>query len=248
MIQRFRKVLTLAVIFCAFTSEAQQKPCYVITKSGNRVSGVSLNADANGTLTLKLDATGASTTFKRNQYTAAFVPRPDAVKQLESAFEKGKADLVLKYGPTILEKYKYLGWADVISYYYGMAVLKQNDSEKALKIFRQGRSFPGRHGDLLDMGSVSALLALEKYDQAAPILERMLNEADGEQAAFAFNARGDIEASRGNERDAVLEYLKTLLVFEPGVAEEYRNEAKQRVVSLLKEMGDARYKDFEKFE
>ena len=53
------------------------------------------------------------------------------------------------------------------------------------------------------------------------------------------------EKEEGKKKEAVLEYLKTLLLFKPGTATEFRDEARTKAVALLKSMNDGRYQRFE---
>ena len=81
-----------------------------------------------------------------------------------------------------------------------------------------------------------------------PRSEIFIMDADNDTAAFAFNVRGQILNGQGKKKEAVLEYLKTLVLFKPGIAPRERQNARQQVVALLKEMNDARWQFFEKVE
>jgi hypothetical protein len=52
-------------------------------------------------------------------------------------------------------------------------------------------------------------------------------------------------AKEGKSREAVLEYLKTLLLFEDSKSvKPYRDEAREQVVALMRKMGDPKWKMF----
>lgn len=157
---------------------------------------------------------------------------------------------MIRVAGAVFDKYKFVGWGDHVAYLEGMAYLKQEtpDAAKALEAFQKGREFAGLYGDELMRGFILGLLESGKRDQAAELLDRLVTSAAEEDAAFAFNTRGRILVEEGKRREAVLEYLKTLLLFEPGEAGDLRAEARQQVVSLLKDMNDARYKRFENME
>jgi len=60
-------------------------------------------------------------------------------------------------------------------------------------------------------------------------------------AAFAFNLRGQIREAQGQKKEAVLEYLKTVLLFEgKGKIRRDREMARLKAIALMKELNDPR--------
>ncbi len=222
------------------------KDAYVVLRSGEKVKGFALSASADGTLKLKLGNSGPVQTFKRGTYKYGFIAKPKEVKRLENAFDSGKYDTILKAAASIFEKYKYLGWGDHISYLEGMAQVERKKYADAKRTFERGQRYPARHTEELTKGFVKALIGLKEIAKAKPILAKMMKAADNETAAFAFNVRGMVLTQEGKQKEAVLEYLKTLLLFEPSEAGRERAEAKKQALALLKGMNDARWKDIEK--
>ena len=247
-----RHAVILAALGCgvllADRALGQRKDCYVVNRAGAKVSGVAISAAADGTLVLEMEPGGPKQTFKPGSYRFAYVPKPKLVGELEKAYEAKKYDLVAQHGPGIFGKYKYLGWGDYVAYLEGMALLDSGKAERALDKFELARKTPGKRGAEVAKGRIMALVSLKRDDEAAAELEKLSQADDEDIAAFAFNTRGQIlSRQKGREKDAVLQYLKTLLLFEPGDATRERDEARKRVVALLKEMNDPRAKDFEQF-
>lgn len=242
---RFAAIAATSVVLHVYAAD---RDCYVVRRSGDKVKGVALEADGEGTLKLQMDAGGPVQTFKSGSYQYAYVPKPKKVAALEKASEEGKHDVVLKYAGAVFDEYKYLGWGDYVAYLEGTAHIEQGDCARALQCFERGQRHKARHEEELAKGVISAYLGLKEYEKVRPILSKLMGSSDTSMAAFGFNTRGDILAAEGQKKEAVLDYLKTLLLFKPGVAERERQRAKQQAVELLKGMNDARWQDVAKID
>jgi len=247
-IARLTRIAALAAAFAALHAYAADKVCYVVRRSGDRVRGAALKADSDGTLKLQMAAGGPVQTFRRGSYLYAYVPKPKKVAALEKASEEGKHEIVLKYAGAVFEEYRFLGWGDYIAYLEAMSHIEAGDCARALKALERGQRYKARHEEELAKGLVTAYLGLKQYDKVKPILSKMMASGDTDMAAFGFNTRGDILAAEGQKKEAVLNYLKTLLLFKPGVARRERARAKQQAVALLKGMNDARWQDIAKID
>ena len=221
--------------------------CYVTTLAGEKVHGTRLEANANGDLLLELDESGrAKKPFKRGTYKIAYIPKTKSIRSLEQAHEAGEADYVLKNAPAAFEKYRFVGWGDYISYLEGMVRIDRGEYAEAKAVFERGKTCPGPHELDLARGMVLACIGLGEQDEARPLLNKLVRADDSRSAAFAFNARARLLAAEGKKREALLEYMKTLLLFKPNVAERERAEARKQVIALLKENKDPRWQDIEK--
>jgi len=245
--REYRRFIPVLAAVAALNVQAA-RDCYVVRRSGQKVRGEALAAESDGTLQLKLGSSGPVQTFKPGTYLYGYIPKPKAVSDLERAFEGGSYDDVVKYAPAIFEKYKYLGWGDHVSYMEGMVYIDRKNYTQAQQAFERGSRFQAGHGEELVKGMVLALLGQKKIDEVQPMLERMMKAPDADAAAFAFNARGRILVQQGRKKEAVLEFLKALLLFRPGTAEREREDARKQVVALLEELKDPRWKEFEKLE
>ena len=240
-------VCSLVVGLAAVWLHAAPSGCWIIDRAGRRVIGVALTAEKNGTLHLQLQTGGPVQTFKLGSYRYAYIPKPVEIARLERLFMAEKNGDVEKQAPSLFEKYKFLGWGDHVAYLRGGALLRQSKPAEALKAFDQGKPYTVLHGSELLQGRVEALIALDREDDARRDLASLAKSDDHSVTAFVFNARGKLLAKKGKKKDAVLEYLKTLLLFKPGDVSAARKEARTNVVALLKEMKDPRAKEFENF-
>jgi len=243
------RIVTLAALICvAGRLLGAAADCYVVKRNGTKVKGVSVKAESDGTLKLQMEKNGPIQTFKKGTYRYGYVSRPKEVASLERAAEGGKHDLILKHAPQVFDRYKYLGWGDHISFLEGMAYIEKKQFGQAKTSFERGSNFRAKHSDELLQGMVLALLGLKEIDKAKPMLAKMMKSADRDMAAFSFNVQGDILAQEGKKKEAVLEYLKTLLLFRPGSVKRERSKAKTQAVALLKEMKDSRWQEIEKID
>jgi len=224
----------------AGTDALAAKVCYYVLPNGRKEKCDSITASPSGDI--KID--GKVTLKRGRQYRFAYIPKPREVDALENAFEAGKYDIVVKNGAKVMDAYKFLGWGDYIAYLEGMSRLKLKQFSQALDVFKEGMGFSAKYGDELVRGTVLAMLELKQTEQIQPLLEKMMKAPKQEDAGFAFNVRGRILDDSGKKKEAVLEYLKTLLLLDADSAENERDEARQRVVALLKEMKDPNWQRF----
>ncbi len=85
-----------------------------------------------------------------------------------------------------------------------------------------------------------ALQKLGKTEEAKELVKKMVAAADAKTAAAAFNARAAMLAAEGSRKEAVLDYMKTLLLCKEEEAAEERATARAAVKELLKQLNDNR--------
>lgn len=236
--------LALAAGLCSWCTVAQQ--CYVIDARGNKIPGNRLTADQNGNLSLQIEAGGPVTNFRAGAYQAAMSPKTRDIQSLEQLYADGKLDNVAAAADKLYPQYQYLGWGGTISYYAGMALLDKGNAGAALLLFDRGLGLKDAGTEALTKGKIQALLTLKKTAEAQALLDKLSVSNDPTIAVFTFNTRGKLLAAEGKKKEAVLQYLKTLLLFKPGALTKERDEARQAVVALLRSMGDPRADEFEK--
>lgn len=235
-------------LLAAITSVAAPKKPLVVLSNGERRTAKSIVAVPGGGLKI-IDSKGKPVALKAGRYKEAYVPEPTQVAALEKALEKKQYDSVIKFAPLASQKFGVLGWGDKLAYLEGTAYLAKKQPEKAAEAFTKGKAFKGTYftyGDELARGRVLAMLALGKLDSVRADLDTMVRSRRKSDAAMALNARGQILAKEGKSKEAVLEYLKTLLLFDSGnkgVAP-FREEARKQVVALMRKMGDPKWRMF----
>lgn len=241
------KILLLIIFMCGLgiSLHAQEDEPYVMESSGNKITGTAIEADNDGTIKLAI-GDGVTQNFNLNDYDYAYTPKPKEVKALERALQNEKYDVILDNSSDVFKKYKYLGWAGVIGYIEAEAYLAEDKPRQALQSVNFAENFAHFNKMQLRHAKVKALLAVDELDKAKEVLKKLKTAESAKIAAFAYNTQGDILQKQGDKHAAVLEYLKPVLVIKSEQARQQIEEARQKLVSLLKDMGDDRYKQFQK--
>lgn len=244
-ISRLSCAIAVAATTIGGALAADKTPYYIVNAQGGKVYGDKLTADKDGNLQLQIAGGAGSQVFKAGTYKYAVTPKPPEVKKLED----GKPEEVLALSTAVYNAYRYLGWGGHTCYLEGMAKLDK-DPAAAMQSFDRGVACRDENAtDELRKGKIMALIKLKKNTEATTELDKLVLANDERTAAFAFNARAQLylEENPPNKKDAVVQYLKTFMVFKAGgAADKERAEAKRNLVKLLKELGDQRAADFEK--
>ncbi len=235
------KLLFLAAICAPAWLQAQGKQdCYVITSDGRKISGRALIADKQGNLNLDVDGK-MKMPFRVGQYKMGFVSKPKEVAALEQLFAEKKYDQVISQAEGVFEKYKFLGWCNVIASLHADSLLIDNKVAEAKRVLVAANRLAGEQRELLEGSMVKIYIADKDYDKAESVLKRQMSSADEVKAAQAFCLYGEMAEAKGDKKQAVLEYLKVLMLFENNKkVEDSRNLAKTRATKLMRELNDPR--------
>ena len=218
---------------------AQRQDCYVIRADGSRMRGKELSADAKGNLTLNVDDK-LKMPFKPGEYRYGFVPKPREVAALEKLFEEKNYDELQKNAQAVFDKYKFLGWNNVVAALQAESYLAQDKVNDARRSIAAAHRIQGAFRDKLNGAIVKLYIADKEFDKAEAILNRQLRDADEQLAAQAFCLLGEMAEAQDDKKQAVLEYLKVLMLFEGKESAELRSLAKSRALKLMRDMKDPR--------
>lgn len=243
---RYARIMAAAGLLAAGTALAQKADTYVLKSNDEKIEAMKITADGQGTLKVFLDNSGAALTLRRDMWKQVFTPKPAEVAAQEKSLEGKDWDGVLRNSPVLFGKLQYLGWGGYVCYMEGMAQIGKGNADGALQAAERGLALGDQHAVPLMRAKVMALSALKRNPEAVKILDKMVSDADPQNVVFAFNTRGRMYAEQGKKREAVLEYLKTLMLFKPNQAKAERDEARTAAVALLKELNDSRAADIEK--
>lgn len=216
-----------------------RQDCYVIRADGSRLRGRALSADAKGNLTLEVDDK-LKMPFGPGSYRYGFVPKPQEVAALEKLFAEKNYDDVIKNAPAVFDKYKYLGWCYVIAALQAESYLAQDKTNDARRVISAASRLGGEYRERLSASIVKLYIADKDFARADALLKRQLRDADDSSAAQAFCLLGEMAEAQDDKKQAVLEYLKVLMLFEEKKVGETRAIAKSRALRLMREMKDPR--------
>ncbi len=233
-------LLGLGIFSSPIILHAQSRQdCYVIRADGSRLRGRALSADAKGNLTLEVDDK-LKMPFGPGSYRYGFVPKPQEVAALEKLFAEKNYDEVIKNAPAVFDKYKYLGWCYVIAALQAESYLAQDKTNDARRVISAASRLGGEYRERLSASIVKLYIADKDFARADALLKRQLRDADDSSAAQAFCLLGEMAEAQDDKKQAVLEYLKVLMLFEEKKVGETRAIAKSRALRLMREMKDPR--------
>lgn len=227
--------------FAVALSLPAQEPPYYVDNRGRTVEVEGISADDRGNLTLDL-GDGARRTIRPAEYRYAFIEKPDAVSEIERLFEGGDYDRLLEEIEPVYNEYRFLGWGGLMAYWHGRALLAQDSPVEAREILERGErhAIDDEQRSWITASRAAASLELEDYDEVEELLEELRYFEGDYPAAFSFYARARKYVARGDEDQAILELLKTVLLFEPRDERlaNLREEAGELLLSILKERED----------
>ncbi len=239
----FTRIMLWTAAFCLTTLPVFAQKAgdwYIVKKNNERVDGVRITYDPAAGYRVFQAESGISTTVRRDDVQSVVTPKPAEIAALDKSLEAGAADAVLAAAPGLMTKYQYLGWSAYLRYLEGMAKLTKKDGDGAMQAFKAGLENPDQFEAQLTRGRIQVLLLQQKNQEVLSLIDKMIADAKSDrEAAFAFNTRARAYAAMENrKKDAVREYLKTLLATKADQAPTERDEARRAAVALLKEMGD----------
>jgi len=238
--------IIFVMVFFAGIGVCAEKP-FIQTKT-KKIRADKISADSKGVLTYT--ASGFSQKMKPSAYRYARVPKPRSVSKAYSKLKSKKYAEAIKAFKKAYKQYRYLGWNVYCIYYTAKAYDKLGKKTEAIAEINKITAPPQDKTKLSRYMEAKKLLAElyiaeSKFDKAYLVLKELGKAPSPAIAAFANNKQGDILAKQGKQKDAVLMYLRTVLLFDKTNKKE-RPEALIKTIKLLKTRKDNKYIDFEK--
>ncbi len=243
-----RRFAACAIAWCLAVpvrSQTDATEYYVVNNNGAHIYGVGIEAVAGDAIVLKLPG-GGSQRFRKGTYRSGHCPKPEALKTAESFIRDKKPDAALAALDDAQKRYGILGWGGRISLLEGRIHAAQDRPQEAEAAYRRGLEQTDDSDATrarIAVALVATLIDRDRGEEAERLLHGISTE-DPEIGTYVFNTRGRLLAAQGLKREAVLQYLKTILLFPKAGA--VRRDAYREVIALLEELGDDRYLVFEK--
>jgi len=241
------KAIFVIAFFAGFGLVAAEKPFIQKTRS-KKIHADKITADSKGVLTYT--AKGFSQKIKPGDYLYARVPKPKAVFSAFSKLRSKKYAKAVNAFEKAYKNYRYLGW-DVYCIYYGaLALDKDGKKDKAIARLNLIKKTPEDDTKLPKYMEAKKLLAdlyIEgsKFNEAQEVLKVLATAKSPAIAAFANVKYGDILLKKAQRKDALLMYLRTVLLFDKSNKKE-RPEALKKTIEILKGDRNNKYLVFEK--
>jgi len=246
MLKTVKSVFVVFILFTGICITAKEKP-FIQTKT-KRIIADSITATKNGTLTYK--ASGFSQKIKPKDYLYARIPMPQEIKSASKKIKTKQYKKAVSEFNNAYQKYKFLGWDIFTLFYAAYALEKLGKTELAiekLQAITQKPKDKKKLSNYFTAKKMEASLCIDSsdFDKAEKILT-LIGEAE-DPAIFSFvnNARGDILSKQNKGREAVLMYLRTIMLCTKDNKKE-RPEALKKVIKILKDEQNNRALDFEK--
>ena len=222
---------------------------YVVTPQSGKIIVSSLRADATGAVWYKPENSPAEIKANIGTYQEAHIPQPPEVREMDAAFKaRNYAGVIAAVAKATPKNYQFLGWGGWMALCEGNSYAAQGNYPVAMASYERGISLPfkDQYTGELYRGKVVCLQKLNRKEDAKAVVAKMFVNADVKTVAFAFNTRAELLAGEGKKREAILDYLKTLLLCKNEEAQDARETARVRVKALLTELKDPRAGEIDK--
>ncbi len=237
-------LISITVIQLPVTADEVIKTSfYVVNNSNKTIYGTEIASLRDGTIVLSLPSGGAQR-FKTGTYKFAYCPKPDKIVAAEKLIQEKKNDAALELLAEALSEYGLIGWGGRIVFLQNIVLLRTGRTKEAEKSIRYGLTLPLRKKarSKLQLSLVDVLIKSQKLEEAEALIAKLsISEAAIEPNVY--NRRGDLLSAKGKNKEAVLQYLKTILLL-PDAGAKVRKAAYDRIIRSLKDLGDERYKQF----
>lgn len=219
----------------------QARAAVVILPNGNRVEGTDIRARPNGDIILTTPA--GQQTFVRGAYAKAQADKPASFDQARALAGQGKHDEAIALLEKIATEYRFLDWDNnAIGAIAQIQTSRGNHKDAVDAYERLFRQSPDLKADAAAQGAYrTALLQAGMHDKLMPMLEEAIAKGSRADAAKAQIMRGDIRLSKGETEAAVMDYLRTAILFESETA--VHPESLFKAGEALEKIRDPRAKD-----
>lgn len=211
---RLKSIAIAGVLALAFQFSAAAQNPFVILPNGTRVEGSDIRARSDGTVTLMTPQ--GQVTYQKGQYQRAEAARPaDYSRALQLAQQKNY-DEALRLLATVIQNYRFLGWDNQARALSAQIQVSKGDAAGAVKSFEEffAGSPDARRDSSVTWAYLSALLSAKQFDKLSLQLDDLIAKGSRTDAARAQVMRGDVKMAQGQVENAVLDYLRSALLFD----------------------------------
>ena len=228
------------VLGLALTASA----AYVEMVDGSRREGSDIRARNDGTIILTTPQ--GQITFQRGQYAKAVADKPADFDRARQLAAQKNYDEALKLLDTVIQNYRFLEWDNNARVVRAQVLSAKGDATGAAEAYDQMfRTAPDMRKDSAVLWAYfSAMVDAKQFDKLSPQLDELIKKGSRPDAAKAQILRGDIKMSQANVEGAVLDYLRSAILFES--EKSVQPEALFKAADGLDKLRDPRAKDLYK--
>ena len=235
----FKSALSAVLLTAAISQGAP----FVINSAGTRIDGAAIQSAPDGTVLLTTP-NGQTLTFRAGTYRQAFADKPKEMFQVEAMAKNGDLAGAAAILRRIKEQYAFLGWDQRASLMLARVELAQKNFEAAaaeyedlFKIQPQLKTVPVERANYMQ-----ALLGAGRIKETAALVDEDIASGSREAAARAQIVRGDMKAASGQYEEALLDYLRTAILFKE--QKDVLPEATYKTAVALKKLNDPRAAEY----
>jgi len=238
---RLGRIIALALLGSVIAGPAVAQNPYVILPNGQRVDGTDIRARSDGTIILT--TTQGQVTYEKGRYQRAEAARPAEFDRALRLAQQRNYDEALTLLEQVIQNYRFLNWDNQARALSAQIQMSKGDAAGAVASFeRLFQSAPDQKRDSAALwGYLNALLGAKQFDKLAPQLGEMIEKGSRADAARAQIMRGDLKLAQGQVEGAVMDYLRTAMLFES--EKTLMPEALFKAADGLERMRDPRSRD-----
>lgn len=230
-----------AVVF--FSAAIGQAAPFVISSAGTQIDGAAIRSSPDGTILLTT-LNGQTLTFRPGTYRQALADKPKEMFQIEAMAKAGDLAGAAAILQRVKEQYRFLGWDQRASLMLARVELAQKNFPAAIAEYEalfavqpQFKKIPAERANYMQ-----ALLGAGRTKETAALVDEDIASGTREAAARAQVVRGDMKAASGQYEEALLDYLRTALLFKDQTA--VLPEATYKTAVVLKKLNDPRAEEY----
>jgi len=230
-----------SMLVFSFLCTVQAHAAIIILPNGTKVDGSEVRAKANGDIILTTP--NGQRIFTKGTYTKVQADKPAGYDEAIRAAREGRHDEAIGALEKIAQEYRFLEWDNTALGAIAQIQASRGNHKDAVDAYeRLFRQSPELKTDAGLQGSYrTALLDAGMHDKLMPMLEQAISSGSRAEAAKAQIMRGDIRLSRGETEAAIMDYLRTSILFESEAA--VHPESLYKAGEALEKIRDARSKD-----
>ena len=228
---------------CGAASVGQAAP-YVITITDQRIDGTDIRAKQGGEIILTTPQ--GTRSFLPGQYKKAVSDKPTEINKVAQMIASKQYDEAIKLLEDVAVRYRYLDWDNEARAMLPKIYSQKGDFTAAIRAYEKlfVSSPKSKEEAEIQHAYRQALLDAKQYDKLEGFLNSTIGTGSRTDAARALIVRGDIRAAQGQLESAVLDYLRTVVLFES--EKDVQPEALFKTAETLKALRDPRAAEFSK--
>lgn len=232
----------ISIMVMLLASLAQAEP-FVINSAGSKVVGSAIQSAPDGTILLTT-LNGQTLTFRKGSYRQAYADTPKELLQVEEMVKEKNLIAVAEILRRVKEEYQFLGWDQRASLMLARVYLPMKQFEDSAREYEALFAVqPQLKGNLKERSNyMQALLGSGRIDEVAKMIDADIAFGSREAAARAQVVRGDMKMKSGQVEEALLDYLRTAILFK--AQEDVLPEATYKTAVALKTLNDPRAAEY----